>query len=61
MYQAVKAVFHVFPALCLQLDNEKDYPDAKGLLTELKSVMFVLALAFLLDVLQPVTNSGRAN
>ena len=62
MYQAVKAVFHVFPALCLQLDNEsaeKASPDAKGLLTKLRSIKFVLALAFLLDVLEPITKLSK--
>lgn len=55
-------MFHVFPALCLQLDNEsaeKDSPDAKGLLTKLRSIKFVLALAFLLDVLEPITKLSK--
>ena len=62
LHQAVKAVFHVFPALCLQLDNEsaeKASPDAKGLLTKLKSIKFVLASAFLLDVLEPITKLSK--
>ena len=49
MHQAIKAVFQLYPALCLQLNSEcaeKDSPDAKGLLTKLKSVKFVLAIAF---------------
>ena len=62
MHQAVKAVFKVFPALCLQLDQEcaqKQAPDAKGLLAKLRSVKFVLALAFLLDVLEPITKLSK--
>ena len=62
MHQAVKAVFSVFPALCLQLDNEcaeKGSPDAKGLLTKLRSVKFVFSLALLLDVLEPITKLSK--
>ena len=62
MHQAVKVVFKVFPALCPQLDQEcaeKQAPDAKGLLTKLRSAKFVLALAFILDALEPITKLSR--
>ena len=62
LHQAVKAVFRVFPALCLQLDQEaavKKAADAKGLLNQLQSVKFVMIMAFLLDVLDPITKLSK--
>ena len=62
LHQALKAVYEVHPALCLQLDQEcaaKGAPDAKGLLLRLRSVKFVLTMAFLLDALEPITTLSK--
>ncbi|XP_053373059.1 zinc finger protein 862-like [Mercenaria mercenaria] len=56
LQNAVKAVFDVYPALVMALDNEAatGSSEAKGLLKSVKSVQFLLNTAFLVDILAVV-------
>ncbi|XP_045187536.2 zinc finger protein 862-like [Mercenaria mercenaria] len=58
---AVRAILDCYPALynTLEHDAAKGNPDAKGLLTKLKNVTFVLVSGFLKDVLYVVCKLSR--
>lgn len=53
LQNAVEAVYEVYPALVMALENEASSgnSEAKSLLKSIKSVQFLLVTAFLVDVL----------